>query len=153
MAMGVKRVFAHKKLSLTAAAAIAAAAMGSSATISSAAITVNGTWSSDFGNALTTQTINTSFGDGAYSGTYNGHSADTNGSELDAGYGVIENGYLYLLLTGDLEDNGNHLNIFIADGRTGQSTFEGGTGQTLDAINGCEWIPKFRPRRHLCFGC
>ncbi|HMD54887.1 MAG TPA: autotransporter-associated beta strand repeat-containing protein, partial [Phycisphaerae bacterium] len=95
------------------------------------------------GSALTTQTINTSFGDSAYSGTYNGHSGDTNGSELDAGYGVIENGYLYLLLTGDMEDNGNHLNIFIADGRTGQSTLAAGMGQTLDTINGSEFSPNF----------
>src|SRR5579872_6700742 len=55
--------------------------------------------------ALATQTINTSFGDSAYTGT----PPDANGSELDAAYGVVQNGNLNLFFAGNYEGNGNHL--------------------------------------------
>jgi fibronectin-binding autotransporter adhesin len=134
MVMGVKRVSSRKAL-LISAAAMAAATLGSTVKVSVAAITVNGTYSADFGNALVTQTINTDYGDG------NG-GADTSGSELDAGYGVIESGNLYLLLTGDFQDNGNALNIIIADGRMGESTFKQ-TGSPMGNMNGSVFSPAF----------
>jgi hypothetical protein len=139
----LRRVFACKHLSLSASVAIVAAAMGSLAATSSAAVTVNGTYSSDFGISLTTQTINTGYGDSSYSGAFNGFKTDADGSELDAAYGVIENGYLYLLISGDMQNNGNRLNIFIADGRTGQFTLNAGSNSTLSAMNGSKFSPNF----------
>ena len=60
------------------------------------------------------QTINTGFGDSTVP-----DGASSNGSELDAAYANISNGNLYLFFAGNLESGGNHLNIFIADNRTG----------------------------------
>jgi len=44
-----------------------------------------------------------------------------NGSELDAAYGVIYNGTLYLTLAGNFEDNGNRLEIFFDTRAGGQN--------------------------------
>lgn len=75
-----------------------------------ATITVDGTINeSDYGtsvpgtSALATQMINSSFGS----------------NQLDAAYGVVENGFLYLGFTGNFQNNGNVLQIFIDDGRAG----------------------------------
>jgi len=54
------------------------------------------------------QTVETQFGDGNPNG----------GSELDAAYAWVEGGTLYLMLTGNLENNFNKLNVFI-DSRAG----------------------------------
>ena len=82
-------------------------------------ITVDGLLDSDYDAPLATQTVNTQFGDNSNT---NGNTA--NGSELDAAYGVVQSGtgVLNLFFAGNAETNFNHLNIFIADGRTGQST-------------------------------
>jgi hypothetical protein len=72
--------------------------------------------------ALATQTINTSFGDNTSS---TGH---LNGSELDAAYGTVEGGYLYLFIAGNIQDNGNPIDIWIDDGRPGQTTLAAPTG-------------------------
>ena len=81
--------------------------------------------------ALATQTINTGFGDSTVGdGTSNG------GSELDAAYGTVSNGYLYVFVAGNFENNGNDLNLFIDDGRAGgQNTLTAPDGQ-LHAENG-----------------
>ncbi len=55
-----------------------------------------GTTSVSYGGPLAVQTINTGFGNSSYTGTPNG--PDANGSELDAAYGTIANGNLYLFL-------------------------------------------------------
>ena len=73
-------------------------------------------------SALATQTINTSFGDNTSS---TGH---LNGSELDAAYGTVSGGYLYLFISGNLQDNGNILDIWIDDGRAGQNVLNAPTG-------------------------
>jgi hypothetical protein len=105
-------------------------------------ITVDGTLDSDYGSSLTTQTINTGFGNSTFMGTSNG-TADANGSELDAAYGKIENGNLYLFLSGNLENNGNLANIFIDDGAAnGQSTLDVASG-TTSAMNGSKFSPGF----------
>ena len=51
-----------------------------------------------------------------------------NGSELDAAYGVVYNGYLYLVLAGNLETSGNDLEIFF-------DTVSGGYNQLDDPNN------------------
>lgn len=93
--------------------------------------------------ALATQTINTGFGDSNYTGTPNG--PDANGSELDAAYGTVQNGYLYLFFTGDFQNNGNLLNIFIDDGRSGgQNTLNAPSGAgNMQSMNGSVFSPGF----------
>ena len=43
------------------------------------------------------------------------------GSELDAAYGKVSGGNLYLFLAGNFENNGNHLNVFLAGGASGRA--------------------------------
>jgi hypothetical protein len=64
---------------------------------------------------LYVQTVNTGFGNSAGGG-------DATGSELDAVYTKVSGGNLYLFIAGCYQDNGNHLNVFIAGGGSGQNT-------------------------------
>jgi len=89
-----------------------------------------------YGSALAVQTVNTGFGDAT-----GGDSA--NGSELDAAYGNISGGNLYLFIAGNFQNNGNHLNLFIAGGAAGQSTLNT-SGGTLAAMNGSVFSPGFQ---------
>jgi hypothetical protein len=94
--------------------------------------TVNNTF---YGSPLAVQTINTGFG--------NAGGVDSGGgSELDAAYGKISGGNLYLFLAGNVENNGNHLNVFIAGGAAGQNTLNT-SGGTLAAMNGSVFSPGF----------
>jgi PEP-CTERM motif len=107
-----------------------------------AQITVDGTLDAGYGGPLTTQTINTGFGDSSYTASVNG--PDANGSELDAAYGLVSGGNLYLFLSGNIENNGNCLNIFIADGRAGQNTLNADAGSSpINAMNGSVFSPGF----------
>lgn len=85
-----------------------------------AGIVVDGTKDSAYGSALSLQTIVTGFGTAANSG-----------SELDGGYAVIQGGTLYLMLTGDLQQNNNHLDIYFGTNAAGQSSITG-TGTGMD---------------------
>lgn len=114
------------------------------ATSANAQIIVDGTLSSseEYGDPLSTQTINTGFGDNASdtSGKSNG------GSELDAAYGVVRNGYVYLFIAGNLEANGNNINVFIANGQSdGQQTLEIGGSSAVTMMNGSIFSPRFNP--------
>jgi hypothetical protein len=100
------------------------------------AITVDGSLDSAYGSPLAIQTVNTGFGN-ATGGDGSG------GSELDAGYGVIQGGTLYLFLAGVFENNGNHANIFIDGGAAGQSTLSAPTTATLATMNGSVFSPGF----------
>jgi len=73
-----------------------------------AAPILDGTRDAVYGAALAVQTVQTGFGD--------------NFSELDAAYGGVEGGFLYVMLTGNLETNGNSLDIFIDSKAGGQNT-------------------------------
>lgn len=102
--------------------------------VSAGAQVIDGTRDGLYGSALTTQTVQTQFGD--------------NFSELDAGYGLISGGFLYLFLSGNLEANGNNINLYIADGRAGQSTLSavntGNSGANdLAVVNGTQFSPGF----------
>jgi hypothetical protein len=117
---------------------------GSLAENAGAQITGNlGTTSVQYGSPLAVQTINTGFGNSTGGG-------DASGSELDAAYGSISGGNLYLFLAGNYQDNGNSLNIFIADGRTGQSTLNTSVGP-LSAMNGSTFSPGFSATLALDF--
>ena len=98
---------------------------------------LDGTVSSSFyGAPLAVQTINTGFGanSAADSGT---------GSELDAAYGKISGGNLYLFLAGNVQNNGNHLNVFISGGTAGQNTLNAPAGSNLASMNGSVFSPGF----------
>jgi hypothetical protein len=104
---------------------------------SAGAITVNGTLDPAFGSPLAVQTINTGFG--------NSSGGDSiGGSELDAAYGVIQGGDLYLFLAGNIQNNGNHLNVFVSGGAAGQSTLNAPSTGVLATMNGSQFSPGFQ---------
>lgn len=77
----------------------------------SAAPIVDGTRTFDnYGSARAVQTVQTEFGD--------------NFSELDAAHAVIEDGKLFLMLSGNLEANFNKLNLFLDSTPGGQNTID-----------------------------
>jgi len=75
-----------------------------------------------------------------------------NGSEIDAAYGTVSNGRLYVMLSGNLETNFNKLEVFIASGAPGgqntlgtlpnnQGGFNNMAGLTFDTgFNATHWI-------------
>jgi hypothetical protein len=75
-----------------------------------AAPTVDGTKDAAYGGALSVQTVETDFGDST--------GGVTGGGELDAGYAVVDSGRLYVMLTGNVENNFNKATVFI-DSKTG----------------------------------
>jgi hypothetical protein len=103
------------------------------------AIVVDGSLDADYGSALTVQPINTGFGDSTV-----GDGTSAGGSELDAGYGVIAGGNLFLFLSGNHENNGNHVNVFIAGGAVGQNTLAVPATATMQTMNGSVFSPGFQ---------
>jgi hypothetical protein len=67
----------------------------------SGAFTIDGTLDPGYGSAIATQALGTADNGGAKN--YLGDINQSAGSELDAGYGVITNGVLYLFLAGNLD--------------------------------------------------
>jgi PEP-CTERM motif len=103
------------------------------------AITVDGTRDAGYGSALAVQTVETQFGD-----------ANPNlGSEWDAGYGVIEVGKLYLMLTGNLEANFNKLEIFIDSKAGGQSAFDSSGNDNAGRMDGLVFDAGFTADYHI----
>jgi hypothetical protein len=108
---------------------------------------VNGSLDAEYGAPITVQTNATGFGDSNL-----GQVGYANGSELDAGYGVISGGRLYLFFAGNLETNFNKLNVFIDSGAAGgqnqlvalgtdQGNFNRMAGMTFDTgFNATNWI-------------
>lgn len=76
--------------------------------------TLDGTRDALYGSAVAVQTVETGFGDANPNG----------GSELDAAYAHLSGGTLYLILTGNLENNFNKLNIFIDSHAGGQNVLQ-----------------------------
>jgi hypothetical protein len=92
-----------------------------------AAPVLDGTKDAGYGSARAVQTVQTNFGD--------------NFSELNAAYAQIEGGTLYLILTGQVENNFNKLNIFIDSVPGGQNQLQndannGGTNPENDGWAG-----------------
>ncbi len=103
--------------------------------------------SEGYGGPLATQTINTGFGDNA---STNGTSGG--GSELDAAYAVATNGYLYLSVAGNIQNNGNNIDVFIADGQAGgQHVLEIGGSPGEAAMNGSTFSAGFNPNLLFTF--
>jgi hypothetical protein len=127
----------HIRSSLLAASCL----LVGSAIAARASVTVDGSISPSegYGGPITTQTINTGFGDSTV-----GDGTSGGGSELDAAYGVVQGGNLNLFLSGNFESNGNHVNVFISDGRAGQSSLNVPATGTLQAMNGSVFSPGFQ---------
>ncbi|MGH7994120.1 MAG: hypothetical protein ACREDQ_11425, partial [Limisphaerales bacterium] len=107
------------------------------ATVGVQAQNLDGTLNAGFyGSPLAIQTINTGFGNAA------GGADSAGGSELDAAYGQISGGNLYLFLAGNVENNGNHLNVFINGGAVGETTLNT-SGGSLGSMNGSVFSPGF----------
>jgi PEP-CTERM motif len=70
-----------------------------------AAPTINGVLELDYGGPLAVQSVETDFGDSS--------GGLTSGGELDAGYAVIDGGRLYVMLTGNIENNFNKVSVFV----------------------------------------
>lgn len=103
-----------------------------------AAITVDGAREVAYGGALAVQTIDTGFGD--------------NKSEWNAGYGVIQFGKVYLMFTGNLEDNFNKLEVFIDSYSSGSSNVLSTIGNDgAGSMNGMTFDTGFTPDYHFIF--
>ena len=96
---------------------------------------VDGTKDALYGAALAAQTVETGFGD--------------NLSELNAAYGRIESGKLYLMLTGNIEDNFNKLEIFIDSKAGGQSVFDSAGNDSAGNMDGLVFDAGFTADYHL----
>jgi hypothetical protein len=75
------------------------------ASLAGAAPTINGILDVEYGGPLAVQSVETDFGDSS--------GGLASGGELDAGYAVIDGGRLYVMLTGNIENNFNKLSVFI----------------------------------------
>jgi glycosidase len=124
--------------------------IGGLAASARAQVTVDGTLnnSEGYGSPLATQTINTGFGDNNSDTSGN----SSGGSELDAVYSVATNGYLYLFIAGNVQANGNNINVFIADGQAGgQHTLEIGGSAGEKAMNNSVFSPSFNANLMFTF--
>ncbi len=100
-----------------------------------APITVDGTRDANYGSALAVQTVETSGGD--------------NDSELDAAYATTFDRRLFLLFTGNLNDNFDKLEIFIDSKTGGQSTFDSAGNDGAAAMDGMVFDDGFTADFHL----
>src|SRR5204862_2362305 len=92
---------------------------------------VDGTRDVEYGAPLAVQATQTGFGDANPPGSLGG-------SELDAAYGKISGGRLYLLFTGNHEPNFNKLEVFIDSKAGGENTLS--NAPQYDFFNGSNWI-------------
>ena len=89
------------------------------ATPAMAVVTVDGTLDPAFGSPLAVQTVNTEFGDASDPTGLGG------GGELNAAYGRIESGRLFLFFSGNIEPNFNKVNVFIDSQAGGENVLDG----------------------------
>lgn len=99
-------------------------------------VQVNGNKDALYGDAVAVQTVQTGFGD--------------NQNELNAAYARVQNGKLYLLLTGNLQDNFNKLEILI-DSVPAQGVFDyiGAQNDNTTNMEGLYFDDGFQPEYHL----
>jgi hypothetical protein len=114
---------------------LVALALGVLAVPALAAPTVDGVKDAAYGPALSVQTVQTQFGD--------------NFSELNAGYGLIDSGKLYLMITGNLEANFNRLDIFIDSAAGGQSVFDSSGNDNAGRMDGLVFDAGFTANYHV----
>jgi len=117
-----------------------------------AAVVVDGHLDADYGPALSTQTTQTSFVDTNPAFSPN-PTLYADGSELDAGYGFISNGVLYLFLAGNngfccptMFSHQEEFDVFIDSKTGGQGTLRAdNTGAPLNALASLTFDTGFVP--------
>ena len=112
--------------------------MGAALSVYAQPASINGSYDPAFGGALSVQTVATDYGS---------QTAATGGNQLDAAYGTIAGGNLYLFFAGNTSD-GNNLVVYLADGAAGgQSTLNasGGsyTSTGTQSLDGSVFSPGF----------
>jgi hypothetical protein len=100
-----------------------------------AAPVVDGTKDAAYGPALAVQTVQTGFQD--------------NLDELNAAYGVIDSGRLYLMLTGNVRDIFNRLEIFIDSKPGGQSVYDSAGNDNTTKLDGLVFDTGFTADYHV----
>jgi hypothetical protein len=100
---------------------------------------IDGTRDAVYGAPLSVQTVQTQFGDANPEG----------GSELNAGYATIAGGYLNLMLTGNIENNFNKLEIFIDSKAGGQNVFDSSGNDGAGAMDGLVFDTGFTADYHI----
>jgi hypothetical protein len=100
-----------------------------------AAPLVDGTKDAAYGPALAVQTVQTAFVD--------------NADELDAAYGLIDAGRVYLMLTGNVNDNFNRLEIFIDSKAGGQNVFDSAGNDNASVMDGLIFDASFHADYHV----
>lgn len=100
-----------------------------------AAPTVDGSKDAAYGGALAVQTVQTAFVD--------------NADELNAAYGRIDAGRLYLMLTGNINDNFNRLEIFIDSAPGGQNIFDSSGNDNASSMDGLVFDASFTANFHV----
>jgi hypothetical protein len=113
---------------------LAAGAIASSSSANS--IVVDGSRDVTYGGPRAVQTVQTGFGD--------------NGSELNAGYArCCDDGKLNILLTGNIENNFNKLEIFIDSNPGGQAVFDSSGNDGANVMDGLVFDTGFTADYHL----
>lgn len=102
-------------------------------TFAGATTVLDGVRDGTYGTAWAVQSVQTNFGD----------ANPTGGSELDAAYARIEGGSLCLMLTGNLENNFNKLEIFIDSQAGGQNVLQNVAGGGGNNPENDGWAAKF----------
>lgn len=97
---------------------LAVCMVGLMALPAAATVLVDGIKDAVYGSALAVQTVQTQFGDEGVDG-------DDVGGELDAAYARIENGALYLMLTGNAQNNFNKMEVFFDSKSGGENVLSG----------------------------
>jgi hypothetical protein len=97
------------------------------------AVTLDGSIAGDGYTLAATQKVETNFGDGNPDG----------GSELDAAWGQVSGGVLYVTLTGNLENNFNKLNVFIDSVAGGENVVTTDTGNGGNNPSNDGWASKY----------
>lgn len=112
--------------------------------------TVDGTLDGSYGPALVLQTNTTGFGNAG-----GGSQTSAGGSEIDGAYAQISGGNLYLMLTGNLQNNGDKLEIFFDSKAGGQNAVSGGNNGSsgLGSMVGLTFDPLFGADYHLTVYC
>lgn len=107
------------------------AILGAVTSPAQASLIVDGVRDANYGSAAAVQTVETRYGDEL--------GGAPNGSELDAAYAKVWNGRLYLMLTGNLQNNGgNKLSIFIDSKAGGENTLTA-TPDYDSILSGSTW--------------
>lgn len=91
--------------------------------------TIDGTKDGQYGGARAVQSVNTAFGDSLDPAGFDP------GGELDAAYAMTENGRLYVMLTGNIQQNLNKLSVFIDSKPGGENVLSNGPRYDVNNVS------------------